>query len=351
MQEGQQWCLQCGAGQPGSLGESSRSRPMSTMALIAALLVAGAAVAGAAALKDHKTAHSAPRVVALVPGTTTPAGAAPTTTTPAGAAGATTPAAPGIAKTPTAPGGTASNIPHSGKTGSSGTGSSAGASNFLFPSAGKAPKIPSPTATPKAPTGSTGAGKEPTTTPAETKPSEPAGKTGESKANSGPSTKAEQATPILLDTNAATTYNPYDYPAAGFGDPALAIDGETSTAWTAQVQPSAAPRMAEGLLIDLRSPMKLGAVKLHTTTPGMTIQLYGATGHKAPATITEPGWTPLSSSHVLKKKTTNLKLHSGAHQFRFVVVWIVKAPAASVGTPQAPGHVSLNEVELLPPAS
>ena len=109
--------------------------------------------------------------------------------------------------------------------------------------------------------------------------------------------------------------------------------------------------MAEGLLIDLKASTKLGSVKLITLTPGMTVQLYGADAHKAPATITEPGWTPLSSSRVLKKKTTTVKLHVGGKTFRYVAVWIVKAPAAAVGTPQAPGHVDLNEVELFPPAS
>ena len=33
---------------------------------------------------------------------------------------------------------------------------------------------------------------------------------------------------------------------------------------------------------------------------------------------------------------------------RFVVVWLSEAPASSVGTPQAPGRVSLNELELFP---
>ena len=157
--------------------------------------------------------------------------------------------------------------------------------------------------------------------------------------------------PILLDTNAATTYNPYNYPAAGFGDPALAIDGEPSTAWTAQVQPSSFPNMAEGLLIDLRSATKLGGVELRTPTTGMTIQVYGATGNKAPATITTPGWTQLVSTHVLKKKVTHLKPRTASAGFRFLVVWIVKAPASSEGTAAAPGHVAFSEVALYPPAS
>jgi hypothetical protein len=328
---------------------------MSTMALLAALLVAGAAVAGAAALKDNKAARPAPRAVALVPASAKPAGTTPGVTTPSATApGATAPALPGAAKTPTAPGGTASGAPHKGKA----EGSSGG--NFLFPStSGKAPKIPTPTATPKSSTpgsstgtgNATGTGNESTTTPAETKSTETTSKAGESNSNSGASANGETPTPILLDTDAATTYNPYNYPPAGFGDPALAIDGEASTAWSAQVQPSSAPRMAEGLLIDLRSAVKLGSLQLRTTTPGMTVQIYGATARRAPATITDPGWTPLSASHVLKKQATHLKLRTGGRGFRYVVVWIVKAPAASVGTPQAPGHVSLSEVELFPPAT
>jgi hypothetical protein len=346
MQEDQEWCLQCGAGQPGSLGERPRWRPLSTMALLATLLVAGAAVAGAAALKDHGAPRPAPRAVALAPARTTPAVTptpAPTATGPS----ATAPALPGAAKTPTAPGGTAASTPPKGK-------AESGSGNFLFPStSGKTPKIPTPTATPKSstPGGSTGTGSGSTTTPAETRSPETTGAGGESNSNSGVSTKAETPTPILLDTDAATTYNPSNYPAAGFGDPALAIDGEASTAWTAQVQPSSAPRMAEGLLIDLRGATKLGSLELRTTTPGMTVQIYGATARRAPATITDPGWTPLSASRVLKRRATRLKLHTSGHGFRYVVVWIVKAPAALIGTPQAPGHVSLSEAELFPPAS
>ena len=57
------------------------------------------------------------------------------------------------------------------------------------------------------------------------------------------------------------TYNPYDYPASGFGDPSLAIDGDPTTAWTAQVDPATAPKMAQGLLIDLKTKQKLAAVQ------------------------------------------------------------------------------------------
>jgi hypothetical protein len=332
--EGQQWCLQCGAGQPASLGGGAPGwRPLSVLALTAAILVAGAAVAGAAALKGGggtaTVPATTPTVVAQAPATTVP----PTTTAPA---------TPGVATTPTAPTGKSPKGPHKG--GSSG--------NFLFPgSGGKPPKIPHSSSTPK-PSGSTtgqaqGAGEgKSTTTPG-------AGESGEGTSTNeseAPAT-SEKPTPLLLDTDAASTYNPYNYPEAGFGDPSLAIDGENSTAWNAAVQPSSAPNMAEGLLIDMNTPTKVGSIALRTPTPGMTIQIYGANGHKAPATITEPGWTQLRSTQVLAKSFTHFKLRTGGEPFRYVLVWLTKAPASAVGTPQSPGHVSLSQVELFPPGA
>ena len=74
--------------------------------------------------------------------------------------------------------------------------------------------------------------------------------------------EAHSPNALLLDTNAASTYNPYNYTAANFGDPSLAIDGDTSTGWTALVEPAVAPKMAEGLLIDLNTPRKLVGVAL-----------------------------------------------------------------------------------------
>ncbi len=96
----------------------------------------------------------------------------------------------------------------------------------------KAP-TPTPAATTPAPAATT------PSTPATT-PTTPAG----SSQGAGSGTKTPE--PLLLDTNAASTYNPYEAPGP-FGDPSLAIDGDTSTGWTAQVNPATAPKMAVGL--------------------------------------------------------------------------------------------------------
>jgi hypothetical protein len=308
MDAGQEWCLSCGAGAPGSLRTGGAGWRSGAGVLAAtAVLALGAAAAAYAALSKGKTpAHVLTTTVAQSP-------AAP---------GASTPATPA----PITPGvGTPTTI------------------KPLVPGAVKPPKIPLKAVTPKPlnitpikPPAVGGAPGGTTSTP-----SESGGATGSGETQPGA---------ILLDTNAANTYNPYAYAASDFGDPSLTIDGDTSTAWTAQVDASVAPKMAEGVVLDLKSPRKLSALGLTTSTPGMTIQVYGANGATPPTSITDPAWVKLSPNVVEKSKHVRLKLQAPKKAFRFVTLWISKAPAASIGTPQAPGHVSLNEVEVFPAA-
>jgi hypothetical protein len=304
LEDGQDWCLQCGAAAPGSLeGGGPGWRSASTVVAVTTVLVLGAAAAAYAALTQPTPRALAPKVVTVAQTVTTP----PTATTPA------IPTTPGALGTPT----TIKPLPQT-----------------------TAPKIPLTPSTPT-PSGSTGAGESGTNTgSAETGTGAPKSST---KSTGG---TTEQPSPILLDTNAASTYNPYGYPTSSFGDPSLAIDGETSTAWTAQVNPDVAPKMAEGLVIDLKTAQKVGSVALITSTPGMTVQIYGANGAALPASITDTAWTALSPSLQAKKRTTKIALRDASKAFRFITLWISRAPRASIGTSTAPGHVSVNELEL-----
>ncbi|HEX4188314.1 MAG TPA: hypothetical protein VHY83_10485 [Solirubrobacteraceae bacterium] len=299
MSPGQDWCLQCGTGAPGSLGTSRPPWRSGAGILIAtAVLALAAAGAGYAALSKGKartvgvtrTVAQVTPPPAVAPGTTT---VPPATVPKVGTPTTIKPSTPLPTTTP--------------------------------------PKIPLTAVTPKIGT---------TSTPAATNPS---------STTTTPSSGSGESQPqaLLLDTNAAQTYNPYAYPAAGFGDPSLAIDGETATGWTAQVDPAVAPKMAEGLVIDLKSARKISAVALVTTTPGMTVQVYGTAAQALPASITDPAWVKLSPSLPVKSKHMRIKLKS-AKAVRFVTLWISRAPASSVGTPQAPGRVSVNELELFP---
>ena len=321
MAAGQDWCLQCGAGAPGSLGTRSW-RSAGIIAGLVTVLVLGAAAAAVAALtKGPSKTAVVVRTVAQAPTPTTPA---PTTP----GAATTTPSTPGT-------------VP---------------STKLKLPSATviKPPKIPLTQVTPKAsetppPTPTTEAQ---ATTPTSTTPkgTTPAGTTPSSGSGSnGEKTNEEtQQAAILLDTNAASTYNPYEYPATGFGDPSLAIDGDTSTAWTAAVNPATAPKMAQGLLINLKGKQKISAMQLVTATPGIRIQVYGANVTSAPTSITDSAWVRLSPPRTVKKRRLRMSLRDSSKAFQFVTVWISQAPASAVGTATAPGHVDINEVELFP---
>jgi hypothetical protein len=315
---GQDWCLQCGAGAPGSLGAPGW-HSLALVLGVVVVLVLGAAAAAVAALS--KGAAKAPVVTktvaqASVPSTSTPVTPGAATTTP----------------------GTLGTTPQDKARLPLGT--------------VKPPKIPLTAATPKAsekPAASTPSAETKTTsTPSSTTPASTTPSSGSSGTGEKTGEESQQAA-ILLDTNAASTYNPYGYPASGFGDPSLAIDGDPATAWTAELNPATAPKMAEGLLIDLKSKQKVAVLELTSATAGMTVQVYGAKSHTAPASIIDPAWIPLSAPTVAKKKHLRLALRDASKQFTFITLWISNAPQSAVGTPTAPGHVDVNEVELFPP--
>jgi len=305
LDDGQDWCLQCGAAVPGSLDAGGPGwRSATTVLAVTTVLVLGAAAAAYAALTQSGPRTLAPKVITV-------AQAPPTTlgTT------SSTPTTPDALGTPT--------------------------TIKPLPSTTAAPKIPLTAPTPKSSNSSgSGTGTNFGSTESGT------GTTKSGIKSSGGTTTVEPPPPILLDTNAASTYNPYGYPTSWFGDPSLAIDGETSTAWTAQVNPAVAPKMAEGLAIDLKTGQKVGSLALITSTPGMIVQVYGANGTTLPASITDPAWVALSPSLDAKKRRTKIKLRDASKAFRFVTLWISQAPQSSVGTPSAPGRVSVNELEL-----
>lgn len=298
MADAQDWCLHCGAGAPQAIHPRPAWRSLIGVTVLALLLAVGAAAAAYAALSEK----SPPRkvILASAPPATTPVPTTPTTSSvpaiPSTPAPTSTPSIPSIPTTP--------------------------------------PKIPLSTPTPSTPQKTTNtASKETTNTSTQ----------GKTETNTQSSKEVE---PLVLDTNAASIYNPNNYPASSFGEPELAIDGDPTTAWTATVQSSTAPQIAAGLLIDLKSPQKLGKFELITPSKGMTIQIYATDAAQPPATITEKGWVKLVRSRVIKKAKTRITLHKASKAARFVLLWLVKAPPSS--TPTEPGQVKIDELTLFP---
>lgn len=307
---GQEWCTSCGAVTAGALG-ASRGRSTGALAAGVALLAIGAAAAAIAASKQHSPARSTVVKVAQLP---------PSATTPSA-----TPAKSTVPST------------------------NSGHPKLPLPiQKSKLPKIPltaitpsksSPPASSKNSAGEDNGGSA---------PSSGKSSSGAEGTHSGGSESSSEPAAILLDTDAASTYNPYGLPASDFGDPSLTIDGDTQTAWTAQVEPARAPAMAEGVLLSLGQATKVSALVLDTSTPGMTVQVWATAEHKPPESILDKGWVPLSGPRVVKKRSTRIKLHAQKKGALYVLLWISKAPADQLGTPQAPGHVAIGELELFP---
>jgi hypothetical protein len=332
MAQAQDWCLHCGAGAPGTLRRGTGLGSVAAVIAVCVVLVLGAAAAAYAALTEHvpktpakvaSTLGAATTGAAVTPGSA--ASSIPPTSSTTGTSG--TPAIPPVSSKPP-------KIPLSTPTPKSSGGAENEANNALFP-----PENKKSSKTTTAPTKTAGEA---------TKGATETGSTEGTETNPGSGT--EGPSPLLLDTDAASTYNPYNYPESDFGDPSLAIDGDSTTAWTAEVQPSLAPRMAEGLVIDLKSARRVARLELITSSPGLSFEVYGARGSQPPTSITDPAWVQLHGA-LAAKKNTKVRLHESTKSFRFIVLWITKAPASSIGTPSQPGAVSVDELKLFPPAA
>lgn len=336
MLQDQDWCVQCGAARQGLL----KRRPAWTTGVgvlaVTLLLVAGASVAAYAALtKPEPKAH---KQLALRTTTVTPS------TTP-GVPSTTTPTAPITPGTPTTPSGVAPpKIPT--QTPTPNGGSKGSANELLFPPEEKGSKADKSSKGGKSSKSNGSGGKG--SSAGLTGEGAEEGPKGEGSGGSGSKSEPEGPEPVLLDPNAASTYNPNAYPTSLFGDPSLTIDGDASTAWTAEVQASLAPQVNAGIVLDLRTAQKLASATIVTRTPGITIEMYGANGQNPPALLSDSTWKKLHGTRLLKKKKVTIKLATKGAAYRFVLLWVAKAPASS--TSAKPGKVAIREIELLPPS-
>jgi hypothetical protein len=322
---GQDWCLDCGTAVRGRLGGGPGVGSSLGVVGLTLLLVLGAVAAAYAALNSDsdKAVKTPPAVVAGVTGPTTPdvgttspaTGATvpitPTTTSQL----PTLPKIPGVTPTPTVPAGTTQT---------------------------QAPIVPSKTTT--APVKTVPATTT-TTTPqtVTTKTTPTVTTTTPTVTTTTPTvttTPASSSHEILLDTDAASTYNPYGLAASSFADPAKAIDGAPDTAWSYQLDPTTGGATLVGLSIDLKTPQPARAIKITTLSPGMTVELYGATGSSEPASITAPGWVHLANRKAIKASTT-VALKTQGKSFRYLLVWITHAP-----TGVSTGSVGISELSV-----
>jgi hypothetical protein len=276
----QRWCLECGHELPGQRRAGMRSAV--GIATTLAVLVGAASAGGYTILQDDKVPPPPPTTVAQAPPATTPAATLPPATQEP-APYTPVPSTP-LPDTSTSQVGGGSSAFHSGgsSTSRSTGGSTTGGS------------------------GSVEGSVEPDTQTTRTLPPPP----------------PQFALSDIALGAVAVAYAPYAAPDVDLGDASRTVDGSSRTAWKAPAaaDPTAPPQL--GVYVDLAGKEKIRRLKLQTPTPGMSIEVYGATSGP-PASITDAGWHHLASRSGIADET---KVKLPDRPYRYVLVWIVGAP-------------------------
>jgi hypothetical protein len=308
MADDQEWCTQCGERSGSSMRKRAGWASAGALTAASAILASGAAAAGVAALTQGSVKET--------PHLPLTAQAPPTTTTTVPPARAPAPVNPGSPETLRAP--------HP-------------------PAPAPAPTTPaSSPATPTHPTSSassaTHAGNATHTNTQET-----AARTESHHTTTTSQGAGSEAAELQGLTASAYTLNP-EYSKSSLegpeNDPSRALEGhESGTYWTVTVKRGTAQNFNVGLLIALGGATSVGSVEVHTTTPGIPLEVFGTTRGQVPTSISS--WTRLALTTGLKPSQT-LKLGSTRTGWRFVLLWM---PTIN----QSLRHVTLGEVALYAP--
>jgi hypothetical protein len=287
MAAGQDWCLECGSAAPGRLGARPGWRAVGTITGLTAVLVAGAAAAGYAAITDPApngggsgTPVAQAPVQTVPPALTTPGAVDPSATTPG-----TVPGEPGT--DPTIP----SPSPDEGDEPTQ-TAPTSPQTTPLNPSPSPSPSpspapAPSPVPTPT-----------PAPAPAPTPAPDPA---------------------FDLDEDSVSTYDPYGRPGAEIGEPRWAVDGKDKTVWDVVVPADGQP-IGVGLLIDLGSRQTPGSIEITSPIEGYKVEVYAAR-RRAPSQITSEAWQHVTDVAAVKEDQT-IPLGAVKGKVRRLLLWI-----------------------------
>ncbi len=305
LEDGQDWCLNCGEAQPSRRIALPGKRAAATVMALTTVLVGGAVAASYAALQDDATpAATTPTQVAQVPA---PAPApAPDAAAAAAAAAAASSAVPAEPSTPV-PSDT-STLPD---TGSSSTYTPPPSSDDFSDSSSSQGTTKST---------QTASGTDTKTSKSDT-----------STADTRTSTTPTETTPvaITLGDDAAALYDPYKRDTAA-GDAKKAVDGDPGTSFPVTVAPGST-QIGAGLTVDLGKLQGIREVDLTTKTPGFKVEVYATDDTDLPPDVLDTRWAHLKDvtsvgSDAAAKGKEIVKLGSGATKYRHVLLWFTAPP-------------------------
>lgn len=133
-------------------------------------------------------------------------------------------------------------------------------------------------------------------------------------------------TPIGLRSDAASDYDPIGGDGEHPNETAFAIDGNPSSTWSTESYVTGdLQKDGVGLAIDLSPAAAVRRLRLRTTTPGFTAEVYVSDG-PPPESIDDPGWTPVATIPAAASRES-VTLDTAGQPSRTVLLWITRLPA------------------------
>jgi hypothetical protein len=318
LEDGQDWCLNCGEAQPSRRIGLPGKRATATVMALTTVLVGGAVAASYAALQDGSDpTATTPTQVAQVPAPTP----APDAAAAAAAAAAASSAVPAEPSTP---------VPSDTST---------------LPDTGSSSTYTPPPASDDFSDSSSSQG---TTSNRQTATNNDSGTSGSSTADTRTSTTQTTATPaepvaITLGDDAAALYDPYKRDTAA-GDAKKAFDGDPGTSFPITVAPGST-QIGAGLTVELPKLQGIREIDLTTKTPGFKVEVYATDDTDLPPDVLDTRWAHLKDvtsvgSDAEAKGKEIVKLGSGATKYRHVLLWFTAPPAEG-------STVRVSELKLL----
>ncbi len=127
---------------------------------------------------------------------------------------------------------------------------------------------------------------------------------------------------VQLCQDCAHGYNPKGSPISEHPEAGLAIDNQLDTFWSTQTYYSASlNKPGVGIYLDATPGVVARVLRVNTSTPGFTAAVWARHDLPPPTTWPAPGWTRLSPSVVVTRKT-DIHLSTATTQYRYYLLWI-----------------------------
>jgi hypothetical protein len=301
LEDGQDWCLNCGEAQGGRRLALPGKRATATVLALTTVLVGGAVAASYAALSDGTEAPVAPPTqIAQAPAASQ---AAPATTDPGA-----------VAAEPSTPAPSDTAVPSTEDTGS-----------LPDVDSSDIPDLPDDSSTDSSldDTSSSSSSSTDTTTDADDSADDT---TADTRTSTTPADTEPVA--IKLGDDPAALYDPYKRDTAA-GDAKKAFDGDPNTSFPITVA-AGSTQVGAGLAVDLPKLQGVREIELTTKTPGFKIEIYATDEEDLPPDVLDTRWAHLKDVTGVGSDTDGkelVNLGSGTTKYRHVLLWFTAPPA------------------------